>query len=182
MDNPRIDAVVQVPLLTPEQCQAVLARAGSLSWQTAEINAGEQTPQARRCQTASLSEHAEAMLGADGLARLLSCVRHFNDRCWRFALGGGLELNLLRYRAGDHYRRWHTDLFAEASTRKLSFTVQLSEDYTGGALWMQEHTAPASRQRGDIVLFPAFLPHRVEPVTAGERLALVGWMHGPPFR
>jgi predicted 2-oxoglutarate/Fe(II)-dependent dioxygenase YbiX len=180
--NPGIDAVVQVPLLSAGQCAAIVDRAGALPWEPALINVGEDAPQARRCETVSLSGCASEVLGEEALGTLLACARYFNERCWRFVLGGGLELNLLRYGPGDHYARWHTDLFAEASTRKLSFSVQLTADYTGGALWMQEKTAPASRALGDIILFPAFTPHRVEPVTAGVRLALVGWLHGPPFR
>ena len=181
IDNPQIDAVVQVPLLDAPTCRRILAVAEGLSWQAARINVGEDAPDARSCETVSLSESAREVLGSDTVGQLVACVLHFNDRCWNFALGGGMELNLLRYRVGDHYNRWHTDVFAEASTRKLSFTLQLSTDYEGGTLRMQEMSAPASNTQGDLILFPAFMAHRVEPVTEGVRTALVGWMHGPPF-
>jgi PKHD-type hydroxylase len=37
------------------------------------------------------------------------------------------------------------------------------------------------RAQGTMVLFPSFLVHRVTPVRAGTRYAIVGWLHGPPF-
>ena len=179
--NPHIDAVVQVPLLSAEQCTQIRQQAAGRDWRPACIDDGSEDARARSCSVLSLSDCAGEVLG-EALAALLACVRHFNARCWQFALDGSLELNLLRYGVGDHYQRWHTDVSAEASTRKLSFTVQLSESYTGGALCMEYGAVPTSRRLGEIILFPSFLPHRVEPVLTGERMALVGWMHGPPFR
>jgi len=38
------------------------------------------------------------------------------------------------------------------------------------------------RERGTLILFPAFRTHRVSPVTRGLRVAVVGWIHGPSFR
>ena len=36
------------------------------------------------------------------------------------------------------------------------------------------YTAP--RTRGSIIVFPAFLSHRVTPVTKGKRYSLITWM------
>jgi len=35
---------------------------------------------------------------------------------------------------------------------------------------------------GNAVAFPAYIAHRVLPVSAGRRHALVAWIHGPGFR
>lgn len=98
---------------------------------------------------------------------------------------------------GDHFA-WHIDNGVDAppyGSRKLSFSIQLSAStsYTGGdlefALYHPDYgsqTLQAQRQaarvRGTLILFPAFHMHRVTPVTQGRRDALVGWLHGPPFR
>lgn len=84
---------------------------------------------------------------------------------------------------------WHMDVGAfEVNRRKLAMTVQLSEssDYTGGEfeIWMggSDGFVTVPREKGDIVIFPAFLMHRVRPITSGQRKCLVFWTGGRPFR
>ena len=36
--------------------------------------------------------------------------------------------------------------------------------------------------KGDIVVFPSYLMHRVTPVTRGERYSLVAWACGEQFK
>ena len=81
---------------------------------------------------------------------------------------------------------WHFDMSSQESTRKLSFTIQLSDsnDYKGGDLQFihtEEHKSKI-RQKGDIIIFPSYVWHRVTPITEGKRHALVGWIHGPAFK
>ena len=95
--------------------------------------------------------------------------------------------NLLfsRYGPGDAYGLHADDatMAAEDGGRlrtDLSFTVFLSEPeaYEGGALIVdgldgeREVKLPA----GGVVIYPTGALHRVAPVTAGERLACVGWV------
>ena len=35
---------------------------------------------------------------------------------------------------------------------------------------------------GDILMFTSQIPHRVRPVTKGERITLTYWMVGPKFQ
>ena len=65
-------------------------------------------------------------------------------------------------------------------------TIQLSDsnDYKGGDLQFihtEEHKSKI-RQKGDIIIFPSYVWHRVTPITEGKRHALVGWIHGPAFK
>jgi len=83
---------------------------------------------------------------------------------------------------------WHMDTGALAvNKRKLAMTVQLSDpkDYDGGdfEIWFggkQSQVVP--REKGDVIIFPAFCMHRVKPITRGERRCLVFWTGGRPFR
>jgi PKHD-type hydroxylase len=99
----------------------------------------------------------------------------------------GIEESLLlvRYVERGHFA-WHADSGPGIlSRRKISLCVQLSQpgDYDGGGLeFSGSGEASLSRGVGTAVAFPAFLSHRVAPVTRGERWSLVGWVHGPPFR
>jgi PKHD-type hydroxylase len=62
----------------------------------------------------------------------------------------------------------------------LSFTVFLSEPeaYSGGALVLESPGGEESFRlpAGHALVYPSTLLHRVEPVTAGERLVAVGWI------
>ena len=61
----------------------------------------------------------------------------------------------------------------------LSFTIFLSDPrhYEGGGLIIESETAQQEIRlpAGAMVLYPSSSLHRVEPVTAGVRLACVGW-------
>lgn len=90
------------------------------------------------------------------------------------------RLLLSRYRTGMAYGHHVDDPIMKGNRTDLSFTLPLSEpeDYEGGGLCIDDgieerviRLAP-----GDAVLYPTSALHRVEPVTRGERLAVVGWV------
>jgi len=99
------------------------------------------------------------------------------------------SVKLLKYGVGGKYK-WHTDCGAkETSTRKLTAIVQLSDEtnYEGGDLEFGitdetgKNNYTAKRTRGSITIFPAFLSHRVTPITQGTRYSLITWMNGDCF-
>lgn len=87
---------------------------------------------------------------------------------------------------------WHQDLSSPLGPpyRKLSLTIQLSDpnEYEGGDLEIyiphpengQIITVP--KEKGNIVVFPSYMWHRVTPVTKGIRKSLVWWVGGSQFR
>lgn len=62
----------------------------------------------------------------------------------------------------------------------LSFTLFLCDpaSHDGGALVTEDtlETRAIRPGAGDLILYPSTTLHRVEPVTRGERLAVVGWV------
>ncbi len=109
-----------------------------------------------------------------------------NERFWFDLLGFHQELQLTRYSEGDFFD-WHLDFGAgEISARKLSITMQLTDEdaYEGGDLqfMINNKIETAPRKKGTIIIFPSFIMHRVTPVTKGTRESIVGWVSGPPFR
>jgi PKHD-type hydroxylase len=108
------------------------------------------------------------------------------NRWFKFDLLGFVdEIQYATYAVGDRFG-WHLDAGGgQTSTRKLSMSVQLSDDdgYSGGDL---EFAACSQleplRRRGTIIVFPSFLAHQVTPVTCGTRRSLVAWAHGPAFK
>jgi len=87
-----------------------------------------------------------------------------------------------------HYD-WHMDIGSSGHMkfRKISVTVQLSspDEYDGGDLqiWgggQYPNTAP--RGKGNVVIFPSYMMHRVTPVTRGTRKSFVLWLGGGHYR
>jgi PKHD-type hydroxylase len=94
-------------------------------------------------------------------------------------------MQLITYNPGDHIG-WHIDHGrGEAARRKLSLSIQLSDEaeYDGGDIEFPDgNFHPFSRRLGASIMFPSYLFHRVTPVTRGVRRSLVVWCHGPTFK
>jgi PKHD-type hydroxylase len=102
-------------------------------------------------------------------------------------------IQLTRYGKGGFYD-FHVDGFGSkkwevgGSVRKLSMTIQLSEDYDGGEFEVvrcrkgEVEVDTMDKSMGTVILFPSVLEHRVLPVTRGVRYSLVAWFTGPAFR
>jgi PKHD-type hydroxylase len=82
--------------------------------------------------------------------------------------------------AGEGYGRHVDNAWMSGGRSDLSFSLFLSEPeaYAGGALVLE---APGGEESfrlpaGHALVYPSTLLHRVEPVTAGERLVAVGWI------
>lgn len=117
-------------------------------------------------------------------SKLMPTVQAVNDSRYQFNLTGFLEeAQLTKYAPGGHYS-WHEDFGnGSFSKRKLSLIVQLSEEseYTGGEVEIfPEFKIP--KKIGSLAFFPSFVTHRVNPILTGERMSMVAWISGPPFR
>ena len=90
----------------------------------------------------------------------------------------------------NHYD-WHHDYLTEGNKcRKLSLSLMLSQfdqDYDGG-MFQQRYfssseiiTNDISLNKGEVLIFPPHMQHRVSPVTSGIRKVIVAWAWGPPY-
>lgn len=91
-----------------------------------------------------------------------------------------VRLLLSRYDEGMHYGTHVDDALMDGQRTDLSFTVFLSppDVYDGGSLVIDEPGAERAFRlgAGEMLLYPSSTLHRVEPVTRGTRLVLVGWI------
>ena len=55
-------------------------------------------------------------------------------------------------------------------------------EFEGGELELMDNNKGVKLVQGQAVFFASFIPHRVKPVTRGERKSLVMWFGGPSFR
>jgi PKHD-type hydroxylase len=117
--------------------------------------------------------------------RLVAICRNLN-RDYQFDLRDFSEApQYLVYRDSEsgHFD-WHVDHGVQPP-RKLSLTLQLSDPshYEGGELQFNGgNIVTAPKERGAAIAFPSYTVHRVTPVTAGTRKAIVAWITGPSFR
>lgn len=111
----------------------------------------------------------------------------FNSEYFNYDLWGSFEIQFLKYNVGGKYD-WHCDYgISERGARKLSMSIQLSPvwDYNGGDLYIRDwHNRKhlVNKEIGNVVVFDSRAPHKVEPITLGERFAIVAWAHGPELR
>jgi PKHD-type hydroxylase len=85
-----------------------------------------------------------------------------------------------RYRPGMHYGTHVDDALMAGTRTDMSFTLFLSDprSYDGGELVVeaQDGESDVKLEAGSVVLYQTTSLHRVNEVTRGERLAIVGWV------
>lgn len=116
-------------------------------------------------------------------------------------------VDLINYQVEDHLD-WHIDSSYEqysksiieykwavsdfnhgnSKNKKLSITVCLSDkqSYDGGVFEIADMYKPGiafaeQLDKFEYVIFPSCLPHRVTPITKGQRWAIATWANGPEF-
>jgi PKHD-type hydroxylase len=132
-----------------------------------------------------------------GLYSLLeNYINLANNDAFNFNLTTSFDdIQYTKYESTDkgHYN-WYQDTTTQHFVnRKLSIVIQLSDpnEYQGGNLELYDY-APNKKykdniinipkQKGQIVVFPSYLWHRVTPVTKGIRKSLVWWVGGSPLK
>ena len=113
-----------------------------------------------------------------------SKVRRINDSIWSYNYNGYQSFQYSEYDVGDHFD-WHIDTnqFTGTNIRKVSFSLGLSNknEYEGGDLILKTSVEENHYKldRGDLIVFPSWVLHKVTPVTKGKRKVVVGWGIGP---
>lgn len=91
-----------------------------------------------------------------------------------------VKVLLSRYRPSMAYGTHVDDALMGGIRTDLSFTLFLTDpaSYEGGALIVEGNDGDTDVKlpAGSLVLYPTTSLHRVDPVTRGERLAVVGWV------
>ena len=124
----------------------------------------------------------------------LNIVNHANIRAgWNFNIDTIEPLQYGEYNKSQEYG-WHVDQhnkpYDDRRVRKISFSVFLNDDYSGGQFDLEIHS-PNKKRRYETfnklalntaIFFQSDDWHRVRPVTKGVRKSLVGWILGPEFK
>jgi PKHD-type hydroxylase len=120
--------------------------------------------------------------------KMIDLATKANEKLWDFNLHSVLDSIQYTeyYNDGGHYD-WHVDIGpGSINHRKISITVQLSdpEEYEGGdfQLWVGGNFKTLPKSKGDVIIFPSFLMHRITPITKGTRKSLVLWIGGGSYK
>lgn len=118
-------------------------------------------------------------------ATLTSCGLNINHQFWQYHITHSNQTEFLMYDVNGKYEA-HVDTFHQHGneTRKLTCLAILNDDFEGGKFYIinsHEKIYP-SQEKGDIIVFPSFMVHGVEPVTKGKRFTVVTWLVGPYFK
>lgn len=122
--------------------------------------------------------------------KLEKLVIQANEVLFNFSITHVTDLiHYVIYPENGGHLDWHMDIGKfGVNKRKLALTVQLSDpsEYDGGEfeIWFnnKNNFIELPRKKGDVIVFPTFLMHRVKPITRGQRKALVFWVGGEPFK
>ena len=115
-------------------------------------------------------------------------TKEANDTIFGFNLLGIIDQDfpqIFRYTEGDYYD-YHVEINPYAVSRKLSFVINLSDasDYEGGELEFlnTDTTNTIANKKGTIVIFPSFMPYRINKVISGTKQIVIGHIHGEIFK
>ena len=125
------------------------------------------------------------------LNKISTMVNMINDKIYHFDIEtNDGELKMIEYEKGGHYT-WHADFNPGiCSLRKLEAIVQVTVtiEYEGGDVqfgFEDKETGEwfkMNKLKGSLTIFPAFLSHRVTPVTKGKRYVIQELFIGDHFK
>ncbi|MFZ3323469.1 MAG: 2OG-Fe(II) oxygenase [Usitatibacter sp.] len=165
--------------LSRSECRRAIEAAQEESFERGQMAGG--TVGTRECYCAWIPDREHRTWLYDRVASIFEDA----NRQFQFSMTGIVEpLMAVSYGLGDYFE-WHLDTGPGlAANRKLSLSLLLTEPqgYQGGNLEISAGAPMDLRlAAGTAIVFPSFLAHRVTPVTAGRRIALVAFAHGPTF-
>ncbi len=165
-------------IFTPAQCEEIIARGVTypvISDITPEE--AEAQPQGKRRAFSNPVDYEPL------IKKMMPVAARTNAEHYRFKIDAMETPHFCEYREGE-CSPLHNDFASDANTnRKLTLIVFLSDPnaFTGGQLHLYPFLKRDIQQQGNLIIFPSYIMHQVEPVIRGVRYSLVSWGIGPPF-
>ena len=169
---------------TPDECRQIIEIGNARIIDNSRVRGNSMVPDIRDSKNSWLMPCDDSNWI---FRRVTDVIVDLNSKYFKFDLYGFIEgFQFTRYDAPGGKYDQHIDRGLNTWTRKLSFTLQLSDpkDYVGGDLELyygKDPTVP-TKEQGFVTVFPSYVLHRVTPVTKGTRYSLVAWITGPSFK
>lgn len=119
--------------------------------------------------------------------KLSEIVKTVNSKAYQMDIDGLTDDPVIvRYSQGSYFD-WHHDLNSgrEGVHRKFTVIAALSDpnDYDGGDFYYFDHGERRTKlEQGSVIMFPAWLQHKVGEITRGARYTAVAFVAGPKIR
>lgn len=118
--------------------------------------------------------------------RIANITSTVNYDHFMYNIDGVEAFQYTKYGPNQHYTwHWDAEFGWQKWVRKISMTLMLSDpdEYEGGELEIinngnLDNKVSFKPNKGDMVFFASWMPHRVAPVTSGLRRSLVAWIMG----
>ncbi len=184
--NREAEGVVALPLFGARACRAMVeaAKKHVTDWEIAKV--GKRLPDGETRSVVDPDFRTASVLFPEHLPAI--CPRfdeRMNERLkplvahlWGHKLTEHDGTQLVRYRAGGHYRA-HSDVGRRTRNRYYTLLCYLNDDFEGGNTRFPALQYSVTPSSGKAILFPAYYQHCGEPVTSGEKYILVSWIIGP---
>ena len=189
---------------TPEQCDRIIKMGMNENFELGDINRTNRE-KVNKGETEDLFKTRNSHVSWIDEPWIYNILKKYIDSAnsqagWNYDWDWTEMLQFTKYDVGQFYD-WHPDqhhyVYPEDDTnvnmrgkyRKLSTTLLLNDtsEFKGGELEFhynmnETKIAEELTTRGTLIVFPAFVYHRVREVTEGTRYSLVSWSIGAPFR
>lgn len=177
-----------------KECQDIREMAALLEFQKGTVGSGTQDDKVRDSDLTWINDDPN-LPGLDvrrfAIDRTIHTLSRVNGEKFDMDLDFFDALQYTKYALNQHYD-WHVDVHEGervAAHRKLSMSVMLTgpDEYEGGDLQLvlggnPDRALVLRPPLGAAVIFYSHIPHRVTPVTKGDRASMVTWACGPRIR
>jgi PKHD-type hydroxylase len=168
-------------LFTKEQCEEILNNTIDELWLPTKVVGDIKLHAARR-------QKVRGDITGFPFMDIRTITKKANDEIYDFNLLGIIDQDfpqIFKYSEKEYYE-WHIDLNVMMPSRKITFIINLSDpkDYAGGEVeFLNIDTSTSSiNEQGACLIFPSYMPYRINPVTSGNKHILVGHVHGALFK
>ncbi|HEY0099683.1 MAG TPA: 2OG-Fe(II) oxygenase [Pyrinomonadaceae bacterium] len=183
-----VAGIISTQLYSPRYCRGLVeyARAAD-GWTAASIfergrGAGDAAARPAYRSARALAFDSRSPVGREFDEQMARIVRPLVNRVWQANLETHKATHIVRYAPGDFYVA-HTDTIPGDDYRYFTVLCYLNEEFEGGQTTFPALNYSFKPRTGAAIIFPATYLHCAEPVTAGEKYAVVTWLCGaPPVR
>ena len=168
-------------LFSKEECQQILNSSIEELWLPARVIGDGKLHVGRR-------QKVRGDVTGFPFMNIRSVTKKANDEIYDFNLLGIIDQDfpqVFKYSEKEYYD-WHFDLNIMMPSRKITFIINLTDpaEYQGGAIeFLNIDTADANiDEQGSCLIFPSYIPYRINPIKKGIKHILVGHIHGALFK
>lgn len=176
-----ITSINKVALFSKEQCENIMKSSIDELWMPAKVIGNEKLHSAHRQKLRGDTTGFPFM-------DIREVTKNANTTIYDFNLLGIIDQDfpqIFKYSEKDFYN-WHIDLNIMMPSRKITFIVNLSPpaDYEGGEIeFLNIDTSTANiSEQGSCLIFPSYIPYKINKITQGSKNIIVGHVHGALFR